>query len=145
MDNKSEKYKLPPNNLRSIREQKKWTQNRVCSELEKYNCHISRATYSKYETGKRKLSIEMLIIFAQCFETSTDCILGLCDYKFSTSIRCCKNEFCVYYFCGQCLLDRISVDENGYCEISKYITDEEELKELRKKKVIRILYANDKK
>lgn len=139
--NKSETLKLPCNNLKSIRKQKKWTQNRVCNELKKYDCHISRSTYSKYETGTRKLSGEMLVLFAQCFETSTDCILGVRDYRFLTRLRYCKNKFCVYCFCYQCLLENVSVDENGYCEIGKYIADEEEEEEIRQKKFIRIVYA----
>lgn len=141
MKNEHKILKPSPNNLKSIREQKGWTQSRVCSELEKYDCHMSRSTYSKYETGVRRLNAEALIMLAQCLGTSTDCILGQYDYKFDTRIRYCKNAFCVYCFCGQCLLESVSVDENGYCETGKYVADEAEKEEITQRKFLRIVYA----
>lgn len=141
MNNEVNTDKFPPNNLKNIRAQKGWKQEEVCRELEKYNCHISRSTYSKYETGKRCLSPQMIISFALCFGTSTDCILGLCDYKPRAKVRTCINEFCIYYFFRQCLLDSVTVDENGYCENSKYITDQEDKAEIRNKKFLRIFYS----
>ena len=67
------------NNLRKLRNEKKLTQEKLCVELLKCGLEIKRKTYSKYETGNRKISCEMLIKFAEYFGTSTDYILGITD------------------------------------------------------------------
>ena len=64
-------------NLRKIRIEKGFSQQELCDTLKKYGYPISRSTYSKYETGSRPLSCEILIVLTKCFETSADEILGI--------------------------------------------------------------------
>lgn len=69
----------PDNNLRKLRNAKEMTQSKLCIELRKYNCYISRSAYAKYETNSRQIPINTLIQLAYCFNTSTDYILGITD------------------------------------------------------------------
>lgn len=69
------------NNLVKLRLAKNLTQERLCMELQKYGCYISRSTYSKYETGERNVSCENLCLFAKYFETTTDAILGIKQHE----------------------------------------------------------------
>ncbi len=66
-------------NLRILREKKGLTQNKLCEKIKKYGLHMSRTTYSKYETGKNEMSYEVLIFFSRFFNTTTDYILGITD------------------------------------------------------------------
>lgn len=66
-------------NLKKIRLKRGLSQNALCEELEKLNCHISRSAYSKYENGSRTMSYKTLIKIADYFNTSTDYLLGHTD------------------------------------------------------------------
>ena len=68
------------NNLRDLRENKGLTQKDVCEELKKHGVYIDRTTYSKYETGSHNIPCEILVKFADLYETT-------CDY-----LLCRKNE-----------------------------------------------------
>ena len=126
-------------NLYKIRTEKGWTQKKVCFELEKYNCYISRSTYSKYETGQRELTSEIIVKLAQCFETSTDCILGMAEYVPSVKVRFCKNEMCFYYFFQKCLLDEVYIDKGGFCGSCVGAVAGEENAEIRRKKFLKLI------
>lgn len=125
-------------NLRKIRNKKGWTQEKTCNELKKYNCYISRTTYSKYETGDRFPAPETINALAKCYGTTVNCILGLNDYNPFATVHLCKNDFCIFCFCKQCLLDSISIDENGYCQLAKYIADSSDEKFIENKIFIRL-------
>lgn len=60
--------------IRDLREDNDLTQKEIADFL-----HIKQNTYSQYETGKRQLSIDVLIALAHYYNTSTDYILGLTD------------------------------------------------------------------
>ena len=60
--------------LRGLRVQKNLTQKAVADFLETYE-----KSYQRYEHGERKPSYEMLIKLANCFDVSTDYLLGLTD------------------------------------------------------------------
>lgn len=62
--------------IRSLREDRDWTQQRVADML-----FINRRTYSAYENGVNAISPEILIRLAQIYETSVDYLLGLTDVK----------------------------------------------------------------
>ena len=63
--------------LKALRTERNLTQSKVCSELKNYGCFIDRTTYTKYETGDRLISVDVLIALAMLFEVKTDYILGL--------------------------------------------------------------------
>lgn len=60
--------------IRDLREDNDITQKEIADYL-----YIKQNTYSQYETGKRQLSIDILIALAKYYKTSTDYILGLTD------------------------------------------------------------------
>jgi transcriptional regulator with XRE-family HTH domain len=60
--------------LKSLREDKDWTQQNVSEML-----FIGRSTYSAYETGANCPPVEVLIRLSRIYNTSVDYILGLTD------------------------------------------------------------------
>lgn len=59
-------------NIRSLREDKDWTQQYVADCL-----GVNRRTYSAYETGTNSMTPEILIQLAELYSTSVDYLLGL--------------------------------------------------------------------
>ncbi len=66
--------------LKELREDNDIKQQTVADYL-----HIKQNTYSQYESGKRQLSIDVLIKLSKFYNVSTDYILGLTDTKQSVS------------------------------------------------------------
>jgi len=66
------------NRLLSLRKEMKYTQDDIANLL-----MIPRTTYSAYEQGKRGLPIDILIMLADIYETSTDYILERTDIQTS--------------------------------------------------------------
>ena len=62
--------------LKELREDNDIKQQTVADYL-----HIRQNTYSQYESGKRQLSIDVLIKLSKFYNVSTDYILGLTDTK----------------------------------------------------------------
>ena len=62
--------------LKDMREDRDVPQKELAAFL-----HVQQNTYSQYETGKRQIPIEMLIMLADYFDTSVDYILGLTDRR----------------------------------------------------------------
>jgi len=62
--------------LKLLRTEKELTQQDVADKLE-----ITRQAYNNYETGKRKLDNESLIVLSEFFGVSTDYLLGKTDNK----------------------------------------------------------------
>lgn len=58
--------------LKDLREDRDLTQKQLAAYL-----NIRQNTYSQYETGKRQLPVDLLILLARYFHTSTDYILGI--------------------------------------------------------------------
>ena len=62
--------------LRELREDNDLTQKALAEYL-----HIRQNTYSQYENGQRQIPLELLIMLARYYDTSTDYILGITDTK----------------------------------------------------------------
>lgn len=62
--------------LRDLRESKRLSQTDLAQEF-----FVNQITISQYERGTRRLSIEMLIKYADYFNVSTDYILGREDHE----------------------------------------------------------------
>jgi len=60
--------------LKELRRDKKLTQEDIAKHF-----GISHVMYSLYETGKRRMSVDMLCDLADILNTSTDYILGRTD------------------------------------------------------------------
>lgn len=58
--------------IRKCRNQKNQTQKEVADFL-----GVSSAAFSQYENGKRKPSLDTILLLAKLFEVSTDYLLGL--------------------------------------------------------------------
>ena len=60
--------------LKELRKDKLLTQEDIAKQF-----GISNVMYSLYETGKRRMSLDMLCTLADILETSTDYLLGRTD------------------------------------------------------------------
>lgn len=60
--------------LKAMREDRDIKQKTIADYL-----HIKQNTYSQYENGQRQIPIDMLILLAEYYDTSTDYLLGLTD------------------------------------------------------------------
>ncbi len=60
--------------LRDYREDKDMTQKQIGEVL-----GIDQRIYSNYETGKRKIPVDLIIKLAKLYQTSADFLLGLTD------------------------------------------------------------------
>lgn len=60
--------------IKDLREDNDLTQREVADFL-----HIRQNTYSQYESGKRQIPLNFLVMLADFYKTSTDYILGLTD------------------------------------------------------------------
>ena len=64
-------------NLKSLREEKGLTQNRLCEELKSVGCYITGSAYAKYETGIRDIPCVVIIQLAGFYGTTCDYVLGV--------------------------------------------------------------------
>ena len=62
--------------LKDLREDKDLFQKDIATML-----NISQQYYSEYETGKRSIPVELLVILSKFYEVSTDYILDLTNKK----------------------------------------------------------------
>lgn len=62
--------------LKALREDSDIRQKEIADYL-----HIKQNTYSQYENGQRQIPIDMLILLARYYNTSTDYILGLTEER----------------------------------------------------------------
>ncbi|MFW6002342.1 MAG: helix-turn-helix domain-containing protein [archaeon] len=66
------------NNLKNIRQKRKKKQEEVAKYL-----NVSKTTYSRYESGKRRLGDDTLIKLVHFFNVSADYLLGIVDEPIS--------------------------------------------------------------
>ena len=62
--------------LKALREDSDIRQKEIADYL-----HIKQNTYSQYENGQRQIPIDMLVLLAKYYNTSTDYILGLTEER----------------------------------------------------------------
>ena len=62
--------------LRDLREDSDLTQKQIADFL-----HIKQNTYCQYESGRRQIPIEAIILLAKYYHVSTDYILGITNIK----------------------------------------------------------------
>ena len=62
--------------LRSLREERKYSQQKIAIDLQ-----ISQASISKYEVGSAEPDIRTIIELAEYFNVSTDYLLGISETK----------------------------------------------------------------
>lgn len=59
-------------NLRKLRLANNWSQEKLCEELQRRGCDISRTTYEKYEHCKLNIRISVLIELRKIYHCSYD-------------------------------------------------------------------------
>ena len=59
-------------NLLKLRKQNKMTQEQVVAKIQLLGSGMSRATYSKIETGTRNIKVSDVVALAQVFDVSID-------------------------------------------------------------------------
>lgn len=59
-------------NLLKLRKQNKMTQEQVVAKIQLLGSGMSRATYSKIETGTRNIKASDVVVLAQVFDVSID-------------------------------------------------------------------------
>ena len=62
--------------IRELREYNFLTQQKIADIL-----HIGQRTYADYESGKTRIPIDNIMILAQFYNVSMDCITGASDIK----------------------------------------------------------------
>lgn len=59
-------------NLRRLREDHKISQEKLCAELQRRGCDISRTTYAKYEAGQLNIRASVLINLKKIYGCTYD-------------------------------------------------------------------------
>ena len=60
------------NNLRKLRLDAGFSQEKLCAELQRRGCDIGRSTYEKYESGELNIRISVLIKLKEIYDCSYD-------------------------------------------------------------------------
>lgn len=59
-------------NLRKLRLEHHYSQEKLCVELQRRSCDIGRTTYSKYESGELNIKISVIIALKKIYNCSYD-------------------------------------------------------------------------
>ncbi len=59
-------------NLRALRLQHNFSQEKLCAELQRRGCDIGRSTYEKYEVGELNIRISVLIALKEIYGCAYD-------------------------------------------------------------------------
>ncbi len=59
-------------NLGKLRTANKFSQEKLCAELQRRGCDIGRSTYAKYENGELNIKISVLIELKKIYNCSYD-------------------------------------------------------------------------
>lgn len=59
-------------NLRRLRKDAGFSQEKLCAELQRRGCDIGRSTYEKYEVGELNIRVSVIIELRKIFNCSYD-------------------------------------------------------------------------
>ena len=59
-------------NLRRLRNELGWSQEKLCAELQRRGCDIGRTTYAKYEAGELNIRASVIVNLRKIFNCSYD-------------------------------------------------------------------------
>lgn len=59
-------------NLRKLRFNNNFSQEKLCAELQLYGCDIGRSTYAKYEAGELNIKISVILALKEIYNFSFD-------------------------------------------------------------------------
>ncbi len=72
MDQKLRRDVNMGHNLGKLRIKNKYSQEKLCAELQRRGCDIGRSTYAKYEAGELNIRISVLIELKKIYNCSYD-------------------------------------------------------------------------
>lgn len=72
MEQKLRRDKSMGDNLRVLRINNKFSQEKLCAELQRRGCDIGRTTYAKYESGELNIRISILIELKKIYNCTYD-------------------------------------------------------------------------
>lgn len=59
-------------NLRKLRKEHGFSQEKLCAELQRRGCDVGRSTYEKYETGELNIRISVIVNLRKIYDCSYD-------------------------------------------------------------------------
>ena len=68
-------------NLRSLRNERRISQEKLCAELQRRGCDIGRTTYEKYESGELNIRVSVLIELKKIYGCDYDDFFAGLDTK----------------------------------------------------------------
>ena len=72
MEQKLRRDRNMGSNLRKLRKEHHFSQEKLCAELQRRGCDIGRSTYEKYECGELNIRISVLIELKKIYNCSYD-------------------------------------------------------------------------
>ena len=72
MEQKLRRDRNMGDNLRRLRLERGYSQEKLCAELQRNGCDIGRTTYAKYESGELNIRISVLVTLKMIFSCSYD-------------------------------------------------------------------------
>ena len=78
MEQKIRRDRNMGNNLRRLRDESGFSQEKLCAELQRRGCDIARSCYAKYESGELNIRASVIIELKKIYHcTYDDFFLGL--------------------------------------------------------------------
>lgn len=72
MEQKLRRDRFMGQNLKKLRKQHGYSQEKLCAQLQLRGCDIGRTTYEKYESGELNIRISVLIALRKIYNCSYD-------------------------------------------------------------------------
>lgn len=72
MEQKLRRDRNMGDNLRRLRNEHNYSQEKLCEELQRRSCDIGRSAYSKYESGELNIRISVLMTLKEIYGCSYD-------------------------------------------------------------------------
>lgn len=72
MEQKIRRDRNMGDNLRKLRTQNKFSQEKLCAELQRRGCDIGRSTYAKYEAGELNIRVSVIIELRKIYNCTYD-------------------------------------------------------------------------
>lgn len=72
MEQKVRRDRNMGDNLRKLRTEHGFSQEKLCAELQRHGCDIGRTTYEKYEAGQLNIKISVIIELKKIYNCSYD-------------------------------------------------------------------------
>lgn len=72
MEQKMRRDRNMGDNLRRLRNEHDFSQEKLCAELQRRGCDIGRTTYAKYEAGELNIRVSVIIALRKIYNCTYD-------------------------------------------------------------------------